>query len=147
MVDVSAKPETVRVAIARAQIELTPQVRAMVLEGTLAKGEALAVARIAGIQAAKETSRLIPLCHPLALDQVEVQFAAVGEAAIAIDCTARCRGATGVEMEAMTGAAVAALTLYDMCKAACRGARITAVELRHKSGGKSGTWVREGGGT
>lgn len=142
MVDVSQKATTARVATARAVIELTPEVRAKVLDGSLAKGEALAVARVAGIQAAKETSRLIPLCHAIALDQVEVHFAALGDAAIEVDCTARCRGATGVEMEAMTGAAVAALTLYDMCKALCRGARLSTVELSLKSGGKSGTWQR-----
>lgn len=144
MVDVSAKAATVRVAEARARIELTPEVRAMLLQGTLAKGEALAVARVAGIQAAKETSRLIPLCHPLALDQVEIEFAPDGAAAIEVRATARCHGPTGVEMEAMTAAAVAALTLYDMSKALCRGARITDVELLAKSGGRSGAWRREG---
>jgi cyclic pyranopterin phosphate synthase len=143
MVDVSEKPATRRVAEARARIELTPEVRAMVLAGTLAKGEALAVARVAAIQAAKETSRLVPLCHPLLLDQVEVEFAPAGEASLEVRVTARCQGATGVEMEAMTGAAVAALTLYDMCKAVCRGARISMVDLVAKSGGRSGAWRRD----
>ncbi len=143
MVDISAKPESHRVAEARATIELTPEVCAMVLTGRLPKGEALAVARVAGILAAKDTSRLIPLCHPLSLDQIDVLFARVGDAAIEIRATARCRGSTGVEMEAMTAAAVAALTLYDMCKGVCRAARITRVELLAKSGGKSGPWRRE----
>lgn len=143
MVDVSGKIETQRSAEARARIELTPDVVRMVFAGTLPKGEALAVARIAGIQAAKETSRMIPLCHPLVLDHVDVDFAPVGDAAVGIRTTARSRGATGVEMEAMAAASVAALTLYDMCKALCRGARITDLELVHKAGGKSGEWRRE----
>lgn len=143
MVDISAKAETHRSAEARARIHLSPEVRAMVVRGDLPKGEALAVARVAGIQAAKETSRLIPLCHPLALDQVDVQFVPFGDAGLEIRTTARCRGATGVEMEALAAAAVAALTVYDMCKALCRGARITDLELVRKDGGKSGTWRRE----
>ncbi len=145
MVDVSGKPPTLRVATARSRIELTPDVRAMVLTGALPKGEALAVARVAAIQAAKDTSRLIPLCHSLALDGVEVGFAPCGDAGLEITTTARCRGATGVEMEALTAAAVAALTVYDMTKALCRGARITCVELTHKAGGRSGEWRREEG--
>jgi cyclic pyranopterin phosphate synthase len=142
MVDISAKPESHRVAQARAVVELTPDVVGMVMQGRLPKGEALAVARVAGIQAAKETSRLIPLCHPLGLDGIEVNFAPAGAAAIEIRTVTRCRGATGVEMEAMTAAAVAALTLYDMCKGVCRQARISCVELLEKTGGKSGTWRR-----
>ena len=145
MVDVSAKAPSLRTATARARIELTAEVRAMLLAGTLPKGEALAVARVAGIQAAKDTSRLIPLCHTLALDSVEIGFAPLGEASVEVTATARCRGATGVEMEALTAVAVAALTLYDMAKAACRGARITCVELVHKAGGRSGEWRREDG--
>jgi cyclic pyranopterin phosphate synthase len=145
MVDVSAKADSERHAAARARVELTEEVVQLVLRGGLPKGEALAVARIAGIQAAKDTSRLIPLCHPVALSHVEVEFAADGAAAIEIRTSASSRGATGVEMEALTAAAVAALTVYDMCKAVCRGARITDVELLHKTGGKSGEWRREGG--
>jgi len=143
MVDVSGKAESDRLAEARVRVHLDPEVRAMVLRGELAKGEALAVARIAGIQAAKDTSRLIPLCHPLALDHVEVRFVPVGDSVLEVQTSARCRGATGVEMEAMTAAAVAALALYDMCKARCRGARITDLELVRKEGGKSGSWRRE----
>ncbi|MEZ5965708.1 MAG: cyclic pyranopterin monophosphate synthase MoaC [Planctomycetota bacterium] len=143
MVDVSAKPETERLAEARARIHLTPAVRSMVLRGDLPKGEALAVARVAGILAAKETGRLIPLCHPLGLDHVEVTFQPVGDASLEVRALARCRAATGVEMEALTAAAMAALTVYDMCKALCREARITDVELLRKLGGKSGEWRRE----
>ena len=121
MVDVSGKADTVRVAGARALVELTAPVRAALLAGELPKGEALAVARIAGIQAAKETARLIPLCHPLALSSVDVAFAPVGEGDIEIRTEVRCVGPTGVEMEALCAASVAALTLYDMCKAVHRG--------------------------
>ncbi|HLU38071.1 MAG TPA: cyclic pyranopterin monophosphate synthase MoaC [Planctomycetota bacterium] len=144
MVDVSRKPATERTAEARARIELTPELRARVLHGDLPKGEAIAVARVAAIQAAKDTARLIPLCHPLPLDAVEVEFAPHGEEAIEVRARARCRGSTGVEMEALTAATVGALTLYDMVKALCREARITDVELLSKSGGKSGEWRREG---
>jgi cyclic pyranopterin monophosphate synthase len=143
MVDVSRKADTVRRARARARIDLTPEVRKALFEGTLPKGEGIGVARIAGIQAAKETPRLIPLCHPLALTGVDVSIEPVGEAAVEILAEVRCVGPTGVEMEALTAASVAALTLYDMCKGVERGIRITAVELMHKSGGKSGDWDRE----
>ena len=143
MVDVSAKSDTVREARARAVVELTTSVRKALFEGTLPKGEGISVARLAGIQAAKETGRLIPLCHPLALTAVEVSIELSGEGDVEIQATARCIGPTGVEMEAMTAASVAALALYDMCKALHRGIRITTVELLHKSGGKSGVWNRE----
>lgn len=142
MVDVSQKRDSLRVARARATIVMTPAVRAQVLAGTMAKGEVLAVARVAGIQGAKETARLVPLCHPLWLSHVQVDFAPVGDDALGIEAEARTTGPTGVEMEAMTAATVAALTVYDMVKGACRGARIERVELVHKSGGKSGTWDR-----
>ena len=108
-----------------------------------AKGEALAVARIAGIQAAKDTARLIPLCHPLPLSSVAVDFETVDDDALRITAEARTVAATGVEMEALTAAAVAALCLYDMTKALCRGAVVERVQLLHKSGGKSGSWDRE----
>jgi cyclic pyranopterin phosphate synthase len=143
MVDVSQKPDTRRRARARAVVVLTPEVRRAVLAGELPKGEALAVARIAGIQAAKETSRLIPLCHPLALSSVEIDLAPEGEDRIAITSDVRCSGPTGVEMEALTAVSVAALTLYDMCKALHRGIEITGVALCHKSGGRSGEWNRD----
>ena len=142
MVEVGGKSNTRRSATARAVVELTEEVRGLLLRGELPKGEALAVALIAGIQAAKETSRLIPLCHPLALSGVEVRFAPVGEASVEVLVTARCTGPTGVEMEAMAGASVAALTLYDMCKAMVRGARIGSIELVSKRGGASGEWLR-----
>src|SRR5262245_38634638 len=142
MVDVSQKPSTTRVARAAAVVVATADVRDRLLRGELPKGEALATARIAGIMAAKETARLVPLCDPLALSHVAVDFAPIGQDRIEIVAEARTTGPTGVEMEAMTAAAVAALTLYDMVKGVCRGASIERVELRHKSGGKSGAWDR-----
>ncbi|MBL8755623.1 MAG: cyclic pyranopterin monophosphate synthase MoaC [Planctomycetes bacterium] len=144
MVDVSHKPATVRVAVATARIRLDAETRALLLAGKLEKGEALAVARIAGIQAGKDTARLVPLCHPLALSHLDVEFAAEGEAAVRITTTARTVAGTGVEMEAMTAASVAALVLYDMTKARCRGAVVDDVKLLHKSGGKSGVWNAPG---
>ena len=145
MVDVSAKPVTERVCVARGEVRMAAGTLDRIAAGDLPKGDVLATARIAGIQAAKRTAEWIPLCHPVALSHVEVEFAADGAAAIEIRTSASSRGATGVEMEALTAAAVAALTVYDMCKAVCRGARITDVELLHKTGGKSGEWRREGG--
>lgn len=144
MVDVSGKPPTVRVARARAVVELTASLRRAVLDGELPKGEALGVARVAGIQAAKETGRLIPLCHPIGLSAVQVEFTPRGDCDIEVRSEVKCVGQTGVEMEAMCAASVSALTLYDMCKSVHKGIRITAVELLHKSGGSSGTWSREG---
>ncbi|MHC4078286.1 MAG: cyclic pyranopterin monophosphate synthase MoaC [Planctomycetota bacterium] len=143
MVDVSQKASSRREARARARVELGEEVRAALLAGELPKGEALAMARLAGIQAAKETSRLIPLCHPLALSVVEVTFEPVAEAAMEVRSLVRCVGPTGVEMEALTAVTVAALTLYDMCKALSRDIRITGVELCAKSGGRSGDWHRD----
>jgi cyclic pyranopterin phosphate synthase len=143
MVDVSQKPPTARLARARALVRLTPELRQRVLTGQLPKGEALAVARIAGIQAAKDTARLVPLCHPLPLTHVAVDFAPEGDDAIAITTEARTTAPTGVEMEAMTAAAVAALALYDLVKALHRGAAIERLELLHKDGGRSGAWSRE----
>lgn len=141
MVDVSHKPATLRVAVAEALLRLPSQVRDQLLAGELPKGEALAVARVAGIQAAKDTSRLIPLCHPLALSQVQVRFAAEAHDGVLVQAEVHTVGPTGVEMEAMTAASVAALTLYDMCKARCRDATIERVRLLRKSGGKSGEYV------
>lgn len=140
MVDVSQKPTTVRRAVAGARIRLDVDTRALLLAGALPKGEVLATARIAGIQAAKETSRLIPLCHPLPLSFVGVEFAPEGDDALAITAEARTSGPTGVEMEAMVAASVAGLCVYDMVKARCRGARLEDVRLLHKSGGESGEW-------
>ncbi len=140
MVDVSAKPQTRREATASAFVELSPAVLAALPSNP--KGNPLEVARFAGIQAAKRTADLIPLCHPLPLSFVDIT-AAVVEGGIAIRSTAATTAGTGVEMEALTGAAVAALTVYDMCKALDKGIAIRAVQLETKSGGKSGDYVRD----
>lgn len=144
MVDVSHKAATVRTARATARLRLPTELRSRLLAGDLPKGEALATARLAGILAAKDTARLIPLCHPLPLSHVQVDFAAEGDDLVRIEAEARTTAPTGVEMEAMTAAAVAALTLYDMVKSLHRGAAIERLELVHKSGGRSGTWQRDG---
>ena len=144
MVDVSAKDTTERVARARAVVVMSPQVLAMICDGQMPKGDVLGVARIAGIQAAKRTAELIPLCHPLLLTKIDVSFSpdmVAGRLEISTLC--RVNGQTGVEMEALTAASVAALTVYDMCKAAERGMRIECIELSEKSGGKSGLWQRD----
>ena len=141
MVDVSAKDVTLRRAVAEAIVIMSADLADRVFAGDLPKGDASAVVRIAGIMAAKETSRLIPLCHPIALDAVTVDVARAPEGA-RIEVTATTAGRTGVEMEAMTGAAVAALALYDMVKGLERGVTIGPVRLLEKSGGKSGTWQR-----
>jgi cyclic pyranopterin phosphate synthase len=141
MVDVGAKAVTSRRAVARARVSMEKATAARLRAGDVAKGDVLATARIAGIQAAKRTSDLIPLCHLLALTRVTIDFAA-DEDGVAIDATAEAQDRTGVEMEALTAASVAALTVYDMLKSVDRGMRIT-VELTEKSGGKTGTWRRE----
>jgi cyclic pyranopterin phosphate synthase len=146
MVDVAGKPATRRVAVAQGRIEMLPATLALIESGTAHKGDVLGVARIAAIQAAKRTSDLIPLCHPLALTRVAVDFAtAPGDAGDlpAVTCTATVEtvGATGVEMEALTAVQVALLTIYDMCKAVDRGMTITDVRLLEKHGGKSGSYV------
>lgn len=140
MVDVSEKSATVRVAVAEAYITMLPQTLAMIVEGRHAKGDVFAVARIAGIQAAKKTSDLIPLCHPLMLSSVTVALEAQGTTQIKITATCKLTGQTGVEMEALTAASVAALTLYDMCKAVDKGMIIEQIRLLQKTGGKSGDW-------
>jgi cyclic pyranopterin phosphate synthase len=141
MVDVSAKAETERVAVAKGSVLMQAATLARIREGGVEKGDVLSVARLAGIMGAKHTPDLIPLCHPLVLDSVTVDLALAPERD-AIDITARCKvtGRTGVEMEALTAVAVAALTVYDMCKAVDRGMRIVDIRLTHKSGGKSGTY-------
>jgi cyclic pyranopterin monophosphate synthase len=141
MVDVSAKDETARTATAAATVLMTKQTLALILSGGHKKGDVLGVARLAGIMAAKRTPDLIPLCHPLPLASVEVDLVP-DPARNAVDIKATCKlaGRTGVEMEALTAASVAALTVYDMCKAVDRGMRITDLRLLHKSGGKSGTF-------
>ena len=145
MVDVSAKAATHRVALATGRIQMLPATLALVQAGTAKKGDVLGIARIAGIQGAKRTSDLIPLCHPLALTRVAVEFEVLEGSIPTIVCnaTAETVGPTGVEMEALTAVQVALLTIYDMCKAADRGMTITDVKLLEKQGGKSGHWVAE----
>lgn len=141
MVDVGAKPETHRLAIASGRIHMLPDTLTRILAGRADKGDVLGVARIAAIQATKRTADLIPLCHPLALTQVGVEFLTL-EADASIECrvTAETTGRTGVEMEALTGVSIALLTIYDMCKAIDRGMRITDIRLLKKQGGQSGHW-------
>jgi cyclic pyranopterin phosphate synthase len=141
MVDVSAKPATDRSATARARVTMRPETAAMIRDGTAKKGDVLGVARIAGIMAAKRTAELIPLCHPLPITAVTLELTAGGDA-VEIAATVRTTGQTGVEMEALTAASVAALTVYDMCKSVDRGMRIEAVRVVHKAGGKSGEFVQ-----
>jgi cyclic pyranopterin monophosphate synthase len=142
MVDVSAKSDTARVAIAEASIVMRPATLAQIHDGAMPKGDVLAVARVAGIQGAKRCAELIPLCHPLPLHRVSVDFDAPAPDRLRIRVECKVTGKTGVEMEALTGASIAALTVYDMCKAIDRGMRIEEVALVHKSGGKSGAWER-----
>jgi cyclic pyranopterin monophosphate synthase len=143
MVDVSDKAITQREATARAVVSMQPETARLIGAGQLAKGDVLAVAQVAGVMAAKRTPDLIPLCHPLPISGVEMTFDLdVERARLEIHATVRVTGRTGVEMEALTAAAVAALTVYDMCKAVDRGMSIGQVELLHKSGGKSGEFVR-----
>ncbi|MGE5145097.1 MAG: cyclic pyranopterin monophosphate synthase MoaC [Candidatus Eiseniibacteriota bacterium] len=143
MVDVSAKAETDRVAVASAAVLMAPATLKLIMEGGAKKGDVLAVAELAGIMAAKRTADLIPLCHPLPLTSVEVSLSC-DPARNAVDIRATCRttGKTGVEMEALTAASVAALTVYDMCKAVDRAMVLSDIRLEHKSGGKSGTYDR-----
>ena len=146
MVDVGAKPATRRVAVATGRIEMLPETLALIESGSAKKGDVLGIARVAGIMAAKKTSELIPLCHPLALSRVAIELEAAradGESAAAVLCTATVEttGPTGVEMEALTAVQVALLTIYDMCKAADRGMVMTGVRLLEKHGGKSGSYV------
>jgi cyclic pyranopterin phosphate synthase len=146
MVDVSHKPDTERQAVARGRVRMQPQTLALIQQGGLPKGDVLAVAQVAGVMAAKRTYELIPMCHPLLLTHIGVEFEThqPGDgddlAAIDITATVRTTGKTGVEMEALTAVAIAGLTIYDMCKAADRGMRLEAVRLVRKSGGKSGEW-------
>lgn len=142
MVDVGGKDSTHRVAIATGTITMAPATFALVRDGTAKKGDVLGIARVAGIMATKRTADLIPLCHPLALTKVALDFA-LDEAAGTVRCTVRAetRGQTGVEMEALTGVQVALLTIYDMCKAVDRGMVMGDIRLLEKHGGKSGDWV------
>jgi cyclic pyranopterin phosphate synthase len=143
MVDVGDKPDSERVAVAQGRVTMQPETLALIQAGGVKKGDVLTVAQVAGIQAAKRTHELIPMCHPLLLTHVAVELrpgAAEGQDWIDVQATVRTTGKTGVEMEALTAVAVAALTVYDMCKAVDRGMCITEVRLVHKSGGKSGEW-------
>ena len=142
MVDVSHKPVTLREAVASAGLRIRPEVLDAILAGILPKGDALGTARIAGIQAAKRTSEWIPMCHVLPLDHVGIEFARTSEGVLVITCTARATARTGVEMEALTGAAAAALTIYDMIKSADKSVEIGPIRLERKSGGKSGDYRR-----
>jgi cyclic pyranopterin phosphate synthase len=143
MVDVSDKAETERVATATGSVLMQPATLALIKEGGVKKGDVLSVARLAGIMGAKKTPDLIPLCHPLALTSVQVDLT-LDEARNAVDITATCKltGKTGVEMEALTAVSVAALTVYDMCKAVDKAMQIVDIRLTRKSGGKSGTFER-----
>jgi cyclic pyranopterin phosphate synthase len=143
MVDVADKPVTVREAVATGRFRTTPEVVGLLRENGLAKGDALAVARIAGIAAAKRTPELVPLCHPVAIHGVAVDLE-VGDDVVIITATVRTADRTGVEMEALTSVTVAGLALYDMVKAVDRSAELTGVHLLHKSGGRRGTWDRAG---
>jgi cyclic pyranopterin phosphate synthase len=144
MVDVTGKAVTERIAVASGRVLMRPETLALIERRQVAKGDVLSVAQVAGIMAAKRTAELIPLCHPLPLSSVKVELACRPEPA-AVEITATCRtiGRTGVEMEALCAVSAAALTVYDMCKAVDRGMRITDVRLRHKSGGKSGTYTAD----
>lgn len=142
MVDVARKPITTRVAVAEAEVRMQPAALRLLKEGISKKGDVLVTAQIAGILAAKRTAQIIPLCHPLTLTHIDVACTIVGSDRVRIRCAAACSGQTGVEMEALTGAAVAALTIYDMCKAADRAMTIERVQLVGKSGGKSGRFQR-----
>ncbi len=139
MVDVSAKADTLRTAIAQSQVELTAAIVAAITDDNLPKGDLYATARIAGIQAAKKCSDLIPLCHPLPLSKITVDIELQGNCLL-ITALCKTRGKTGVEMEALTAASVAALTVYDMCKGLDKGMIIRETKLLEKSGGKSGDW-------
>jgi cyclic pyranopterin phosphate synthase len=142
MVDVTEKDVTDRVAVAKGSVRMAPETLRLVMEGGLKKGDVLSVARLAGIMGAKRTPDLIPLCHPLALTSVKVDlFCDPDRSTVEITATCRLSGRTGVEMEALTAVSVAALTVYDMCKAVDRGMVITDVKLLQKRGGKSGEWV------
>lgn len=140
MVDVSAKPDTVRIALARGCVRMAAETLAAIGAGRMSKGDVLGVARLAGIMAAKRTADLIPLCHPLALSSVRIDLRPEGETSLLIEAEVKTTGPTGVEMEALTAVSVAALTVYDMCKAIDRGMTIEGIGLLRKEGGRSGRW-------
>jgi cyclic pyranopterin phosphate synthase len=139
MVDVGGKAETERIAVASGRVRMQPSTVDLVREGRAAKGDVLAVAQVAAVMGAKRTPDLIPMCHPLMLTRIDIAFE-LGKDSIEIEATVATRGQTGVEMEALTAVATAALTVYDMLKAVDRGMTIELIRLQHKSGGRSGTW-------
>ncbi|UCG53894.1 MAG: cyclic pyranopterin monophosphate synthase MoaC [Dehalococcoidia bacterium] len=143
MVDVSQKNETVRIAVAGGSIRMKPDTLNKIKQNQIKKGDVLSVARLAAIMGAKKTAELIPLCHPITIDNVSVVFSFVGDDCIEIQTEAKSSGKTGVEMEAMVAASIAALTIYDMCKAVDRGMKIDQIYLESKKGGKSGTYTRD----
>jgi len=144
MVDIAEKPDTHRRAVARGLVRMQPATLELIKKGRVAKGDVLSVAQLAGIMAAKRTPDLIPLCHPILISDIEIEFSIdEKESTVEITATVESTGKTGVEMEALTATAVTALTIYDMCKAVDRGMRIEAVRLIRKSGGKSGTITLE----
>ena len=144
MVNVSAKPDTARIAIAQGKIVMKPSTLQLILEGYIKKGDVLTVAKVAAIQGAKRASELIPMCHPISITGIEIDFFHdKKEASISVTATVTSAGKTGVEMEALTGCATALLTIYDMCKAAEKGMTIGPIQLIEKRGGKSGTWTRQ----
>jgi cyclic pyranopterin phosphate synthase len=148
MVDVGHKPDTERVAIARGSVHMQPATLQLIIEGNLKKGDVLTVAQLAGVMAAKRTSDLIPLCHPLTINHIGVKLNPnVADSRVDIEAEVRLRGKTGVEMEALTAVSVAALTIYDMAKAVDRSMRLDDIRLVHKSGGQSGVWDAEASGT
>ncbi|MEO0621084.1 MAG: cyclic pyranopterin monophosphate synthase MoaC [Pseudomonadota bacterium] len=140
MVDVGAKAETQRTATARGVVLMAPETLTMIVEGRAKKGDVLSVARLAGIMAAKRTADLVPLCHPLMLTKITVDLEPRAPDRVEIEATVQLTGKTGVEMEALTAVSVAALTVYDMCKAVDRGMHLSEIRLVHKAGGKSGAW-------
>jgi cyclic pyranopterin phosphate synthase len=141
MVDVGQKPDTERVAVARGAVSMQPETLQLIIEGNMKKGDVLTVAQLAGVMAAKRTSDLIPLCHPLLLTHIDVICTPnTADSRVEIEATVRLRGKTGVEMEALTAVTVAGLTIYDMAKAVDRSMQITDVRVIHKSGGRSGTF-------
>ena len=141
MVDVGAKPKTERVAVATARVRMRPATVRRIVQGTLEKGDVLAAAQLAGVMAAKRTPDLVPLCHPISLSGVEVEVWTRG-AGVDVRTEVKTVDRTGVEMEALTAAAAAALTVYDMCKSIDRGMVVESLQLEHKSGGRTGTWER-----
>ena len=143
MADISDKQVSAREAVARAQIRMNSSTLDLIASASMPKGDVLAAARIAGIQAAKRTSELIPLCHPLPLTKVELTFERVDDSMLHVEARCKVTGQTGVEMEALTAASVASLTIYDMCKSVEKGIVIQDIRLLSKSGGKSGDWVAE----